>query len=319
MKGVGKEMNQIRILCGLAERAVLAALLCMGVVVTANPAKSTAAEPVFGRTAALAAEDSVPWAKLPNVDSAKLTDSVKTRAVKVMQAENCYFECSESIYACVVKAKPSATAIRAAGFVVRQVIRGKPDAQIHTELLERAKSVHPFKANTLAVDAAMCLGPDSAKVRVVAFADFDCPFCRILSPYIRSLAPQYGSKVQYCFKPFPVKGHGEVAVETSKAGLAAAHLGKFWEFHDALYKNFEKHSQAQVESYAQAAGLALAAFREARDGAAVLEAVGRHKRDGLKLGVKATPAIYVNGKLYSGEKTEVELKDRIEEELDITP
>jgi protein-disulfide isomerase len=257
----------------------------------------------------------VPWSQLPNVDAAALGDDVKARAVEVMKTQRCYHECSDTVLACVEKENPSRTALRAAGFITRQAARGKPAKDIARDLMDRARSVHPFKTVDIDLDAAACAGPRTAPVVVVAFTDFECPFCRIVSPILHAIASARNGKVTYCFKFFPVKGHGPMAVETSKLGVAADALGKFWEFHQVMYQNFEKHEMGDVEGYAGKVGLDWGEMKRVAESKETRQRVAASKREGLKLGVKSTPTIYVNGKLYHGEKSEVELKDRIEEEL----
>jgi len=203
-----------------------------------------------------------------------------------------------------------------AGFVVRQAMRGKSDEDVIKAFGQRAVSARPFKPASIDTVDAPCTGRSDAKVRIVAFADFECPYCRLISPILKKLAGRYGDRVSYCFKVFPVKGHGEAAVRTSKAAVAAHALGRFWELHDLMYSNFEAHSDAEVAGYAKSAGMDAAKFSEVRDAASTKDLVAGSKRDGLKLGVKSTPAIYFNGKLYQGDKTEAELQDRIEEELE---
>ncbi len=270
---------------------------------------------LFSASSALA--EGVPWSKLSNVDLSKVRDTDKARAQMLMKSEKCYFECAGSVFECVTAAKPSATAIRIAGFITRQVTRGKPDKDISKMLADRARSAHPFKTAKVNTKAAFCLGDPNAPVVVVAFTDFECPFCRIVSPILRKLAESLGDKVTYCFKPFPVKGHGALAVSTSKAAVAAFELGKFWEFHDLMYTKFEDHSDSDLKGYAGQLGLDWARFKEIRGSKDTKSKVVASKREGLKLGVKSTPTIYINGKRYYGEKSEVELKDRLEEELDL--
>lgn len=259
----------------------------------------------------------VPWDRLPNVDASALSDSAKERAQAVMKRQNCYFECSKSVLDCVRASPPSKTALRLAGFITRQVVRGKSDADIAGMVMDRARSAHPFKTVEISTADAPCTSDATGKVVVAAFSDFDCPFCKLVSPILVRLAGSHSDKVTYCFKLFPVKGHGPQAVETSKAGYAAHKLGRFWQFHDAMYANFEDHDEADVNGYAEKAGMDRARFEALRDAAASRKAIAASKREGLKLGVKSTPAIFINHKRYYGEKTEIELKDRVEEELDL--
>lgn len=262
--------------------------------------------------AAIAQE--VPWAKLHNV-SGDLSADVMARAVDLMKSEMCYHGCEGTIFDCVARDDPHPTALFAAGFVARQVARGKPNKEVSKDLLDRARSVHPFKRVELDMSTAVCLGDRKAPVVVAAFTDFECPFCRMVSPVLRRLAAERQGEVTYCYKFFPVKGHGPLAVKTSKLGVAADVLGKFWGFHDVMYGQFEKHSASDIAGYAKSLGLDWARMQEIAGTRETKARVTTAKREGLKLGVKSTPTIYVNGKLYHGEKSEVELVDRVEEEL----
>jgi protein-disulfide isomerase len=259
----------------------------------------------------------VPWGKLPNFDSSDLSESVRSRAVALMKTQSCYYECSKTVFECVTQTKPARTALRLAGFITRQVVRGKSDSEIGKMIMDRARSAHPFKKAAVSVDDAPCTGSATAKVIVTAFSDFDCPFCKLISPQLVKLSGALGKEVTYCFKLFPVKGHGALAVETSKAGYAAFKLGQFWKFHDIMYAHFEDHDDADVKGYVADCGLSWSEFQSLKDASGTRKAIVASKREGLKLGVKSTPAIFVNGKRYYGEKTEVELKDRLEEELDL--
>jgi protein-disulfide isomerase len=259
----------------------------------------------------------VPWDKLPGVDASVLTDTVKERATALMGALSSYAVCSRTVLACAGEPGASPLVLRMAGFIVRQAAKGKSDDDVRKAFQERAVSAKPFKTAALDMTGVPCVGAATPAVTVVAFSDFDCPFCKLVSPALKRLALKHADKVAFCFKTFPVKGHGEQAVETAKAGIAARDLGTFWEFHDAMYESFDKHSASQVESLASRLGMDLSRFRSIRDSGAAKDAVAASKREGLKLGVKSTPAIYVNGKLYQSEKTEQELEDRILEELEM--
>ncbi|MFH1530947.1 MAG: DsbA family protein [Pseudomonadota bacterium] len=265
-----------------------------------------------------AARAEVPWGTLPGVDAGKVDAGIQARAVEIMKAENCYHECPDTVHACVTGAAPTKTALRMAGIIVRLLLDGKTADEISAELKNRARSAHPFKTATVEVEGMPRLGPADAKVTVVIFADFDCPYCRVVSPRLKEIRDALGDDVALVFKLFPVKAHGAQAVETSKAGWAAHLGGCFWGLHDEMYEHFEDHGAADIEGMAARAGCDGAAFRAAQRAGSTTEAVRELKREGVKLGVKSTPTIFLNGKQYHGIKTETELRDRIEEELDLT-
>ncbi len=267
-------------------------------------------------TAAPALAD-VPWGSLPGVDAAKVDAEVRDQAVALMRVENCYHECPDTVYACVTKAAPAKTALRMAGIIVRLLVDGKTGDEVSAELKNRAKSAHPFKKATLVLEGMPRLGPVDAKVTVVVFADFDCPYCRVVSPRLKEIRAALGDDVSVVFKLFPVKAHGSLAVETSKAGWAAQIGGCFWSLHDEMYANFDDHDDGDISRMGAKAGCDGAAFDAARKAKSTKDAVRKLKREGVKLGVKSTPTIYVNDKRYHGLKTAAELRDRLEEELDL--
>ena len=266
---------------------------------------------------ALPARAEVPWGSLPGVGQSAADSGIQARAVELMKTENCYHECPDTVYACVTRAAPAKTALRMAGIIVRLLADGKTADEISAELKNRAKSAHPFKKAELEVDGMPRLGPADAAVTVVVFADFDCPYCRVVSPRLKAIRDKIGDRVSIVFKLFPVKAHGAQAVETSKAGWAAQLGGCFWKFHDEMYANFDDHGDSEVAAMAARAGCDAASFKAAMKDKATKEVVRTLKREGVKLGVKSTPSIYINGKRYHGMKTEAELRDRIEEELDL--
>jgi len=259
----------------------------------------------------------VPWGQLPNVDQGRVTDTVKQRSEALMKKANCYFECPDTVYACVTAPHASRTALRMAGVIVRMVYDQVKDEEITRELENRARSAHPFKAEKIDLADTPRLGPENAAVKVVIFADFDCPYCHVVSPRLKKLIAGFRGQVALYFKLFPVKAHGPSAVVTCQAGEAAFHQGKFWELHDLMYENFEDHSDADVEQMARKLGLDMERFTAEWKSKDTRKRVRASKRQGVKLGVQATPTIFINGKRYYGSRKGADMKDRIEEELDL--
>jgi len=272
---------------------------------------------VLTLTGAAAARGEVPWDRLPGVDTATLTDPIRARAVELLRSEPCYHECPDTVYACASMTPPARTALRMAGVVVRLLADGRSDEEIREELKNRARSAHPFKAAELAVEGMPRLGPATAAVTVVIFADFDCPYCRIVSPRLREIREELGDRVSIVFKLFPVKAHGQKAIQTSRAGWAAHLQGRFWDFHDRLYAAFERHGDEDLRGMARELGLDLDRFDRDRAAKGTEDVLRGLKREGVKLGVQSTPTIFVNGKRFFGMKTVAEIRDRIEEELDL--
>lgn len=259
----------------------------------------------------------VPWDRVLNARPGSLSRADRERAGRLLREIVNYHGCSDTLAACLVKAPGCETARRVAGLVVRMVAAGRTDAEVREAVKDRARAVHPFKVHRFNLTARPRLGAaeSAAKVTVVEFADFECPFCRVISPIlarlVKELAPQGVSLV---FKNYPVSSHPR-ALPAARGGWAAHQLGRFWELHDQLYRQAPRLSDADLERAARSVGLVLAAWNAARQQARAEQVIAADKAEGLRAGVQGTPTIYVNGKQYHGRKDYTELRDRLEEEL----
>jgi len=105
------------------------------------------------------------------------------------------------------------------------------------------------------------------------------------------------------------------ALLAAEAGVAAAQQGKFWAFHDQVFAHPGKLARPDLEAYAQAAGLDVAAFRAALDDRRHRDAVAAEAADALALGVDGTPTMFVNGKAVVGSRDDAGLDKVIDAEL----
>jgi len=257
---------------------------------------------------------SIPWSRVPGAKN--LSSSDRKKAAAVMESIDCYFGCSDKVAACLRRQPSCRTARFLAGMIVRMVRQGRSSAVIRRQAMLRAKSMHPFRVRKIDLHATMCTAdPRKAKVVVVAFSDFQCPFCTVVLPRLKGLMAQYGRRVVFCFKHFPTQMHGPNSVMSARAAVAAALQGRFWLMFDILYKHRRDQKPGQVERYAQIIGLDMARFRRDRDARTTRRMVALDKRQGLRFGVKGTPTLFVDGKHYYGRKDAAEIRSRIDEEL----
>jgi protein-disulfide isomerase len=257
----------------------------------------------------------IKWSRVINANPSKLSKKDKRRAARLMNKINVYYGCSDTVANCLAIDKKCQTARRIAGLIVRMVKKGRSDARIKKEVKNRGVSAHPFKKHKFNLKKRPRLGAKKAKVVIVEFAEFQCPFCKVISPILKRLVRKFASKgVALVYKHYPVSIH-KYAISSGRAAYAAHKQGKFWKFHDLLFKKAPKLSKSKVESYAKSLGLDMAKFRAVRDSRRSRLIVAADKKAGLRAGVKGTPTFFFNGKLYKGRKDYTELKDRIEEEL----
>ncbi len=87
----------------------------------------------------------------------------------------------------------------------------------------------------LDVTDAQATGPKDAKVQIVEFSDFECPFCIRAFPTVKQILKDYSGQVRLYYKQFPLNQLHPHAEKAAEASLCAADQGKFWQYHDKLF------------------------------------------------------------------------------------
>ncbi len=165
------------------------------------------------------------------------------------------------------------------------------------------------------------LGNKDAKVSVIEFADFQCPFCeRYHKEITPSLKKDYidSGKIKFAFRHYAFLG--QESTDAALASECANEQDKFWEFHDYLYENQSGENQGafakdKLKEFAVAVGLNSAQFNECLDSAKYKDNVDKDIAEGGTAGVNGTPATFVNGILISGAVPYSEIKAEIEKAL----
>jgi predicted DsbA family dithiol-disulfide isomerase len=264
---------------------------------------------------AVAVAGDFPWDRVLGIDAGTLSAEQKTRVETLAGSTANYHGCRGAVAECLAKDPPDPTARRLAGFLARRVAAGDTDAQIATGVADRRRSAWPARPAELDLFEAHCRGPENAKVTVVEFGDYECPYCRNAEAFVERIIDARADKVRFCFKQFPVRSH-ERAVPASLAVLAAAQQGKFWEMHRALFTAADLSDEGLL-GVARTVGLDIARFQASLADESLLEEVESDKLEGQEAGVDHTPTFFLNGKQYWGPLTEPELADRIDEALEV--
>jgi len=140
---------------------------------------------------------------------------------------------------------------------------------------------------------------EDALVTIVAFSDFECPFCSRANPPIDAALVAHSDKVRLVFKHFPLPFH-ERADEASMLSIIGASKGKFWEVHDLLFANQDALQDADLQRYADEAGLGIPDITEAMQDPALLQRIEDDMTLGVQSGVNGTPTFFINGQRFSG-------------------
>jgi protein-disulfide isomerase len=174
----------------------------------------------------------------------------------------------------------------------------------------------PDQRVTVEEGTAPVRGPDTARVTIVEFGDFQCPYCGEMEPVVRQLLANNPDDVRLVFKQFPLSYHSHARL-AAEAAVTAGAAGKFWEYHDLLYAHQSALARADLEAYAAEVGLDVAAFSAALDAGTAAAAVDADLAQGEALGVPGTPAFYINGRLAFGAMSLGELQAVVDEELSL--
>lgn len=190
------------------------------------------------------------------------------------------------------------------------VAGGKPSADAPSDLPSQRR---PLESTTL-YRVGLGLpghqsGPDDALVTIVVWSDFQCPFCARQAPVLAHLREKYGDDVRIVYRHLAMSFHRSAAL-AAEAGVAAAEQGRFWAFHDQLFAEFGHLERADLERFAQAAGLDLPRFRAALDDRRYRDAVIAEAAAAEALGVDGTPTMFLNGAPVGGAR-DAQTMDRL--------
>jgi protein-disulfide isomerase len=178
----------------------------------------------------------------------------------------------------------------------KELLGEVPD--IVSELRREEAKLAPLSADLqqeLATGDVPSFGPPDAQVVLVQFSDFECPYCARSAEVVEHLRSKYGTEVRLIFRQFPLPFH-QNARPAAEASLAAHAQGKFWEYHDRLFRKQQELDRAGLEAAARELGLEMPAFRRALDEGVHAAAVDRDISLAERASVDGTPTLFVNGK-----------------------
>lgn len=168
------------------------------------------------------------------------------------------------------------------------------------------------------------LGSAKAKVSVIEFSDFQCPFCRrFWKETLPQIKKEYidTGKIKFVYRDFPLSFHAG-AQAAAEGAECAEEQGKFWEMHDKIFQGQDLKGQgtvdfniSDVKKWAAATGVDTAKFNQCLDSGKYSSEVAKDQSDGLAAGVEGTPTIFVNGKPIVGAQPFSAFKVIIDQEL----
>lgn len=163
------------------------------------------------------------------------------------------------------------------------------------------------------IQGAPFLGQENAPVVIVAFSDFECPYCGTVGALFDEALAKHPKEVKIVFKQFPLAMH-KLAQSAALASLAAHRQGKFWQYHDLLFENQKSLSEAKYVELAKKLGLDLERFNKDYKAPINQQTLERDMADAQLAGVRGTPTIFVNGRRLK-ERNIKDLQQMISQEL----
>ncbi len=256
---------------------------------------------------------------LPGIDMTGLNPDQRAAALKVAREESCNCGCTMKIAECRFKDPQCSYSKALASEVVKDLKAGKTLDQVRLMVNEKAKEA-PAQRKVLENPVSLSIqgdpfrGPASAKVTIVEFSDFQCPYCSIAAPKVLALADLYPNDLKVVFKQFPLDMHRQAHL-AAEASLAAHSQGKFWPLHDKMFANFRQLSRENILRWAAEVGVDIPRFTSDLDSGKYRALVDKEVNEGMSAGVMGTPTFFVNGKRYNGPMEADVLKPIIDAEL----
>jgi protein-disulfide isomerase len=252
----------------------------------------------------LAADDWQTATNLPGIDLSGLSATQKASVLRVMRAQGCSCGCDMRMAECRVKDPGCGYSKGMAAVVIESIKAGKSEQEAF-DAAKASKWGHVPEPKllddpvTIPVSGSPVLGPANAKITLVEFSDFQCPYCILAVPQIQAVMKAYPTQTKLIFKQFPLEIHSRAFLAAS-AALAANKQGKFWPMHDAMFAHHDELSRETFVKLAQEMGMDVARFEKDMASDEVKKAVEKDVDDGERAGVQGTPTIFINGQRYNG-------------------
>ncbi len=263
-------------------------------------------------------------ADLPAGTLAGLTDQQKYSVLKAINEKPCTCGCSNDTIAKCRKNDPTCTK---SPELINQAIamakQGKSAMDIEAAFgggsaapgqPPKPQGPPPSPVRSVATGDGYARGAKDAKVTIVMFSDFQCPFCGRVEPTLKQVMDTYGKDVKVVWRNEPLPFHPN-AMPAAEAAMAAGAQGKFWEMHDLLFANQRDLSPANYEKWAQQIGLNMKQFK---DDLASHKYQAKIKADSdyaASVGASGTPNFFVDGVNIVGAQPFDRFKELIDKQL----
>jgi protein-disulfide isomerase len=256
---------------------------------------------------------------LPGVKLNGLTAAQRAQVLAIAQRKQCTCNCTMTVALCIARDPSCMTSKTLATAAARELKAGKTPGAA-AAILDQPAYIAKLKEElenepaSFKLAGAPSRGPAAARITLVEFSDFQCPFCKGGANTLTAMADAFPNDVRLVFKQFPLDIHSQAEL-AAEAALAAHAQGKFWEMHNRMFANPGGLTQPNLVAWAKEYGLDTARFASELSARKYRDAVNREVAEGIEAGVQGTPTVFLNGRLYRGQLRVDDLKAVIEAEL----
>lgn len=162
---------------------------------------------------------------------------------------------------------------------------------------------------------AVVEGPADAPVTLIEFSDFECPYCAQFADTLKRVRTEYRGRIRFAYRHLPLPMHPN-AKKAAEVVTCAARQERFWPMHDKLFESLKRVQVGDWDAMAREAGVNVDALTSCLESPDASEAWIADQRVAESLGITGTPALFVNGRLFTGAVPYDALSEAIEEELD---
>jgi protein-disulfide isomerase len=167
----------------------------------------------------------------------------------------------------------------------------------------------------VSVDPARVRGNPKAKVMIVEFADFQCPYCGAVQATLQSVLAKYPDTVALAYRDMPLSKIHPRARPAAEAARCAGEQGKFWEYHDLLFADQSNLDQDGLMDKARTLKLNEQQFESCLSSEKFKAQIQQDSQDGMRAGVSGTPGFFINGIFLSGSQPESAFENLVQEQL----
>jgi protein-disulfide isomerase len=144
------------------------------------------------------------------------------------------------------------------------------------------------------------IGPPTARITLVEYGDYECPYCGRAQPAVKHLLGQFEDDIEFAFRHFPLAEIHPHALDAAIAAEAAGAQGTFWQMHDRLFAHQDRLAPRDLLVLAREIGLELEQFAEDITRRTYEPRVRRDFMSGVRSGVNGTPTFFINGVRHNG-------------------